>query len=178
HSAVAFTRGILRILDERELKGVIAHELAHIKNRDILISTIAAIIASAIVYLVEIGRFMMIFRSSNERQSHNPIVDILIILIAPIAAMIIQMAISRSREYLADETGAKFIRDPIALANALEKIQNYAYRIPLESNPATSHMFIIPPVLEGIARLFSTHPPTEERIKRLKQMARSLGIAY
>ncbi len=178
HSAVAFTTGILRILDERELKGVIAHELAHIKNRDILVSTIAAVIASAIVYLVEIGRFMIIFRSSDERQNHNPIADLLIILLAPIAAMIIQMAISRSREFLADETGAKFIRDPIALANALEKIEYYAYKIPLQSNPATSHMFIIPPIFEGIARLFSTHPPTQERIKRLKQMARSLGIAY
>lgn len=177
HSAVAFTTGILRLLDERELKGVIAHEIAHIKNRDILISTIAAIIVSAITYLVEIVKWSMIFRTSD-RENHNPIVDILIILLAPIAAVIIQMAISRSREYLADETGARFIRDPIALANALDKIQSYAYRVPLETNPSTSHLFIIPPVLEGLFKLFSTHPPTEERIKRLKQLARELGVAY
>ncbi len=178
HSAVAFTTGILRILDERELKGVIAHEIAHIKNRDILISTIAAVIASAIIYLIEIGRWIMIFRSSDDRENHNPIVDILIILLAPIAAIIIQMAISRSREFLADETGAKLIRDPIALANALQKIHNYAVQIPLNANPATSHMFIIPPIIEGFAKLFSTHPPTSERIKKLKEIARTLGIAY
>jgi len=178
HSAVAFTRGILRILDERELKGVIAHELAHIKNRDILISTISAVLASAIVYLIEIGRWMFIFRSSDERQNHNPIFDILIILLAPISAIIIQMAISRSREFLADETGAKFIRDPIALANALEKIEKGVYDYQFQANPATSHMFIIPPVLEGIQKLFSTHPPTRERIRKLKELARRMGVAY
>ncbi|MCX7947091.1 MAG: zinc metalloprotease HtpX [candidate division WOR-3 bacterium] len=178
HSAVAFTTGILRLLDERELKGVIAHEIAHIKNRDILISTISAIIVSAITYLVEMAKWAMIFRGSSNRENHNPILDILVILLAPIAAIIIQMAISRSREFLADETGAKIIRDPIALANALDKIQNYAYKVPLEANPSTSHLFIIPPILEGLFKLFSTHPPTEERIKRLKQLARELGVAY
>ncbi len=176
HAAVAFTEGILRLLDERELKGVIAHELAHIKNRDILISTIAATLATVIFYVADMARWMFIFGRHDE--DRNPIADILLLILAPIAAMMIQMAISRTREYLADETGAKFIRDPIALAKALEKLAMGNERVPTTATPTTAHMFIFPPVLDGIARLFSTHPPVEDRIARLIEMARKMGVMY
>lgn len=174
HAAVAFTQGILNLLNERELKGVIAHELAHIKNRDILISTVAATLATVIFYLADMGRWMLFLGRSEE--DRNPLAEILLIILAPIAAMLIQMAISRTREYLADETGAKFIRDPIALARALEKLAYGNSKVPTRAIPTTSHMFIFPPMLEGIARLFSTHPPVEERIARLMKMARRMGI--
>ena len=174
HAAVAFTQGILNLLNERELKGVIAHELAHIKNRDILISTVAATLATVIFYLADMGRWMLFLGRSEE--DRNPLAEILLIILAPIAAMLIQMAISRTREYLADETGAKFIRDPIALARALEKLAYGNSKVPTRAIPTTSHMFIFPPMLEGIARLFSTHPPVEERIARLMRMARRMGI--
>ena len=174
HAAVAVTEGILRILDERELRGVLAHEISHIKNRDILIGTIAATMAGAISMLANMAHWGMIFggRSSDDREGGHPIVALLMIIIAPLAAMLVQMAISRSREFGADATGATISGDPSSLANALRKLERGAQRIPLEANPATAHMFIVNPLTGGgLMTLFSTHPPMEERIRRLESMA-------
>jgi len=174
HAAVAVTEGILRILDERELRGVLAHELSHIKNRDILIGTIAATMAGAISMLANMAHWGMIFggRSSDNREGGHPIVALLMIIIAPLAAMLVQMAISRSREFGADATGATISGDPSSLANALRKLERGTQRIPMEANPATAHMFIVNPLTGGgLMTLFSTHPPMEERITRLEQMA-------
>jgi len=174
HAAVAVTEGILRILDERELRGVLAHELSHIKNRDILIGTIAATMAGAISMLANMAHWGMIFggRSSDDREGAHPIVALLMIIIAPLAAMLVQMAISRSREFGADATGATISGDPSSLANALRKLERGAQRIPMEANPATAHMFIVNPLTGGgLMTLFSTHPPMEERIRRLESMA-------
>ena len=174
HAAVAVTEGILRILDERELRGVLAHELSHIKNRDILIGTIAATMAGAISMLANMAHWGMIFggRSSDDRGGGHPIVALLMIIIAPLAAMLVQMAISRSREFGADATGATISGDPSSLANALRKLERGTQRIPMEANPATAHMFIVNPLTGGgLMTLFSTHPPMEERITRLEQMA-------
>lgn len=180
HAAVAVTTGILRILSPSELQGVLAHELGHVRNRDILVGTVAATIAGAISYLAQMAQWAMIFggRSSDEEQgSGNPIAAIVMMIVGPIAAMLVQMAISRAREYGADETGARICGRPLALANALRKLQMAAQRIPMEANPATSHMFIVNPLTwGGIARLFSTHPPIEERIARLEAMARARGM--
>jgi heat shock protein HtpX len=174
HAAVAVTEGILRILDERELRGVLAHELSHIKNRDILIGTIAATMAGAISMLANMAHWGMIFggRSSDNREGGHPIVALLMIIVAPLAAMLVQMAISRSREFGADETGAAISGDPLSLANALRKLERGAERIPLEANPATAHMFIVNPLTGGgLMNLFSTHPPMQERIRRLENLA-------
>ena len=174
HAAVAVTEGILRILDERELRGVLAHELSHIKNRDILIGTIAATMAGAISMLANMAHWGMIFggRSSENREGGHPIVALLMIVIAPLAAMLVQMAISRSREFGADATGATISGDPSSLANALRKLERGAERIPMEANPATAHMFIVNPLTGGgLMTLFSTHPPMQERIRRLESMA-------
>jgi len=174
HAAVAVTEGILRILDERELRGVLAHEISHIKNRDILIGTIAATMAGAISMLANMAHWGMIFggRSSENREGGHPIVALLMIIVAPLAAMLVQMAISRSREFGADATGATISGDPSSLANALRKLERGAQRIPLEANPATAHMFIVNPLTGGgLMTLFSTHPPMEERIRRLESMA-------
>jgi len=173
HAAVAVTEGILRILDERELRGVLAHELSHIKNRDILIGTIAATMAGAISMLANMAHWGMIFggRSSENREGGHPIVALLMIIIAPLAAMLVQMAISRSREFGADATGATISGDPSSLANALRKLERGAQRIPMEANPATAHMFIVNPLTAGgLMTLFSTHPPMQERIRRLEGM--------
>jgi heat shock protein HtpX len=173
HAAVAVTEGILRILDEPELRGVLAHELSHIKNRDILVGTIAATMAGAISMLANMAHWGMIFggRSSDNREGGHPIVALLMIIIAPLAAMLVQMAISRSREYGADETGAAISGDPQSLANALRKLERGAERIPMEANPATAHMFIVNPLTGGgLMTLFSTHPPMQERIRRLEGM--------
>ncbi|HYN53407.1 MAG TPA: zinc metalloprotease HtpX [Methylotenera sp.] len=175
HAAVAATTGIMRILSERELRGVMAHELAHVKHRDTLISTVSATIAGAIS---SIGTFGMLFggghNASGERNV-NPIVAMLIMVLAPMAAMLIQMAISRAREFEADKAGAEICRDPKALASALEKIHNYAHQIPnetAEAHPETGQMMIINPLSGGGLRgLFSTHPQTEERVARLMAMA-------
>ncbi|MEO6118337.1 MAG: zinc metalloprotease HtpX [Methylotenera sp.] len=175
HAAVAATTGIMRILSERELRGVMAHELAHVKHRDTLISTVSATIAGAIS---SIGTFGMLFggghNASGERNV-NPIVAMLIMVLAPMAAMLIQMAISRAREFEADKAGAEICRDPKALASALEKIHNYAHQIPnetAEAHPETGQMMIINPLSGGGMRgLFSTHPETEERVARLMAMA-------
>jgi heat shock protein HtpX len=173
HAAVAATTGILRVLSERELRGVMAHELAHVRHRDILISTISATMAGAIGML---ANFAMIFGGrDDEGRPANPIAGLLVALLAPLAAGLIQMAISRAREFEADRGGAEISGDPQALASALQKIQRYAQGIPLEAaehNPATAQMMIINPLSGGGLRgLFSTHPSTEERVERLLQMA-------
>ena len=175
HAAVAVTTGILQLLSARELRGVMAHELTHVKHRDILISTISATMAGAISAL---ANFAMFFggRSENGRPA-NPVVGILVALLAPLAASLIQMAISRGREYEADRGGAEISGDPQALADALGKIQMYAEgRIPLgpaEAHPETAQMMILNPLASGgLKSLFSTHPPTEERIARLRAMHR------
>ena len=171
HAAVAATTGILQLLSARELRGVIAHELTHVKHRDILISTVSATIAGAISALAQFG--MLFGGRDNERS--NPVVSILVMIIAPIAAMLIQFAISRAREYEADRGGAEISGDPNALADALAKIERYARGLPMEpaeEHPATAQMMIINPLAGGgVAELFSTHPPTEERIARLRAMA-------
>ena len=179
HAAVAVTEGILDLLTEEELKGVLGHELAHIKHRDILIQTVAATIAGAIVMLARMGQWALIFgglRGDNDEEGGGTLQTIgaiLILIIAPIAAFLIQMAISRAREYYADEGGAKFSGNPLYLANALRKLAYGVKRDPMEeANPATAHMFIVNPLKgSNIASLFSTHPPIEERISRLEAMA-------
>ncbi|MDR2259859.1 MAG: zinc metalloprotease HtpX [Azoarcus sp.] len=172
HAAVAVTSGILRLLSERELRGVMAHELAHVKHRDILISTIAATVAGAIALLAKFG--MLFGGRGNGNRPANPLVSILVMVLAPLAAMLIQMAVSRTREFGADRGGAEFSGDPEALASALGKIEAYAKRIPFhaaEEHPATAQMMIMNPLTGGGLRsLFSTHPPTGERIARLRAM--------
>jgi heat shock protein HtpX len=172
HAAVAVTQGILSVLDERELRAVLAHELSHVANRDILISSIAATIATAITYVAQLGFYL---GGPDDEDAPNPLAALLLVLLAPIAALIIQLAISRSREFGADATGGQVCGDPIALASALRKIEAYARRTPPATrNPSTAPLFIINPFRDGIAgfaRLFSTHPPTEERIRRLRALA-------
>ena len=175
HAVVAVTSGILRILSRQELKGVLAHELAHVKNRDILIGSIAATMAGAIMILAYMARFAAIFggsRDSEERGGGGIIGLLVMTIVAPIAAMLIQMAISRSREYLADASGAKFSGNPLGLAGALEKLETASKQIPMDDpKPATAHMFIVNPLSgRSLFNLFSTHPPIEERIARLKAM--------
>ncbi len=173
HGVVAVTTGIMRILSREELEGVIAHELAHIKHRDILVSTVAASIAGAISYLAQMAQWAMIFggRSSDENRGGNPVASLVMMIVGPIAAMLVQMAISRSREYGADAVGARISGNPLYLANALKKLHMASQKIPMNANPATSHMFIVNPLTGGgILKLFSTHPPMEERVKRLESM--------
>ena len=171
NAAVAATTGIMQILTDRELRGVMAHELAHVKHRDTLISTISATIAGAIS---SIGSFGMLFAGGNRERGGHPVVAILILILAPIAAMLIQMAISRAREFEADKGGADISQDPASLAAALKKIHNYAHQIPMETaqmHPETAQMMIINPLsASGMQGLFSTHPQTEERIARLLAM--------
>ncbi len=180
HAAIAVTSGIVRSLSSDELRGVIGHELAHVKNRDILIGTVAATIAGAISMIAQMAQFAFIFgggRSSDNREGANPIAAIAMIIVAPLAAMLIQMAISRSREFLADEGGAKMAGNPISLANALRKLENASKRIPMNASPATAHMFIVSPLSGGgLLKLFSTHPPLEERISRLEAMVRGTAV--
>ena len=167
HAAVAATEGILRILDDRELEGVLAHELAHVKHRDILISSIAATLAAAIMM---ISRFAMFFGGgrSDDGEQRNPVALLATLILAPIAAMLIQAAISRSREYDADAGGAAIAGSPLGLVSALRKIESASRSVPLEANAATAHMFIIKPFsVRGMLSLFSTHPPTEQRIQAL-----------
>jgi heat shock protein HtpX len=168
HAAVAATEGILRILSDDELEGVLAHELAHVKHRDILISSIAATLAAAIMM---IARFAMFFGGSrDDREGSNPVALLATIILAPIAAMLIQAAISRSREYDADAGGAAIAGSPHGLVTALRKIESASRQVPLDANPATAHMFIIKPFsVSGLLGLFSTHPPTEDRIQALLQ---------
>lgn len=174
HGTVAVTTGIMRILSREELEGVIAHELAHIKHRDILVSTIAATIAGAISYLAQMAQWAAIFgggRHDDEEGGSNPIAAIVMMIVGPIAAMLVQMAISRSREYGADAGGARIAGNPMYLANALKKLHMASKQIPMDANPATSHMFIVNPLSGGgLLKLFSTHPPMEERVARLEAM--------
>lgn len=174
HAAVAVTTGLLQLLDRNELAGVLAHELGHIKNRDILISSMAAVLAGAISYLATMAQWAMLFgggRSGNEGGRGNPLATLVMIIVAPIAAALIQMAISRSREYLADETGAKISGQPRSLASALEKLTASNRQLPMQVNPASAQMYIVNPLRGGqLANLFSTHPPMEERIRRLRAM--------
>lgn len=172
HAVVAVTQGIMRLLDESELKGVLAHELAHIKNRDILIGSIAATMAGAIMMIANMARWGAMFgggRSSDDNNNGGGAIGMIAMsIIAPIAAMLIQMAISRSREYAADAAGASFTGNPNGLANALKKISSGAQNRPIDAAPATAHMFIINPLSgQSLMSLFSTHPPVEERIARL-----------
>jgi len=172
HAAVAATEGILQILGDEELEGVIAHELAHVKHRDILISSVAATLAAAIMM---VARFTIFFGGgrSDDSQGQNPIALLLTIVLAPVAAMLIQAAISRSREYDADAGGAAIAGSPLGLVSALRKIEAAARGVPLDANPATAHMFIIKPFsAAGMLGLFSTHPPTEMRIQALLGPAR------
>ncbi len=169
NAAVAATQGLLQMLDDDEIEGVMAHELAHVKNRDILTGTIAATLVGAIAMLAQFGRFGML----RSRQRQNPIMLIAILIAAPLAAMLIRMAISRGNEYAADRGGAKISRKPGSLADALVKISRGVERVPMErGNPAHAHLFIINPFLGGgLQKLFSTHPPMEARVKRLREMA-------
>jgi heat shock protein HtpX len=173
HAAVAATEGIMRLLNEQELEGVIAHELAHVKHRDILISSIAATMAAAIMMLAQTARFAALFGGGNrdDREGSNPLAFLATIILAPIAAVLIQAMISRSREFLADAGGAKIAGSPLGLVNALRKLEAGSKQIPLDANPATSHMFIIKPFSAGsLLNMFSTHPPTEQRIHALMNL--------
>jgi heat shock protein HtpX len=171
HAAVAATEGLLRLLDERELEGVIAHELAHVKHRDILISSVAATIAAAIMMLARMAQYAAIFggvRGGDRDNGPNPIALLALVILAPLAAILVQAAISRSREFAADAGAARIVGSPYGLVDALRKIESAARRVPLDANPATAHMFIVKPfTASGLLALFSTHPPTERRIAAL-----------
>jgi len=176
HAAVAVTEGILRLMNERELTGVLAHELSHVKNRDILISSIAATLAGVIMMVANMARWAAIFGGFNrddDRDGGGGIIGLIAMsILAPMAAMIIQMAISRTREYAADATGARMSGDPLGLASALKKLGMASERIPLDASPQTAHFFIVNPLSgRSFMQLFSTHPPLEDRIARLETMA-------
>jgi heat shock protein HtpX len=177
NAVIAVTEGILRILDEDELEGVLAHELSHVKNRDVLVSTIAATLAGAITYLAHMAQWSAMFgghRRDDDEGGASPIAAIAMAIVAPIAAMLVQMAVSRAREYHADATGAAISGKPQGLARALEKLHMAQHVVPMHANPATAHMFIVNPLTgRNFANLFSTHPPMEERIARLRAMERT-----
>jgi heat shock protein HtpX len=174
HAAVAVTEGIMRILDQDELEGVLAHELSHVKNRDVLISTIAATLAGAITYLAHMAQWAAMFgggRRDDDEGGSNPIALIAMAVMAPIAAMLVQLAVSRAREYQADATGARLAGRTWGLSKALEKLQMAQQVAPMDANPATAHLFIVNPLSgQAFMNLFSTHPPLEERIARLRAM--------
>jgi heat shock protein HtpX len=176
HAAVAVTEGILRMLSPDELEGVLAHEMAHVRNRDILVGTMAATLAGAVMMLARFAQFAAIFggggRDRDEEGGGGIVGMLFMAIVAPIGAMLIQMAVSRSREYLADETGAKFCGKPLSLARALEKISGISREVPMDATPATAHMFIVSPLTgKGVLSLFSTHPPVEKRVERLRSLA-------
>ena len=174
HAVVCCTAGILRLLSQDELEGVIAHELAHIKHRHMLVGTLAATMAGAIAML---ARFAIFFGGRNDR---NPVALILLLIVAPLAAMIIQFAISRQNEFQADRTGGEISGDPLSLANALRRMDSYARQIPMDVNPAAAQLAIVNPLAgrrSGVMGLFRTHPPTEERVERLEEQARLGGTA-
>jgi heat shock protein HtpX len=171
HAAVVVTQGILQVLDDDELRGVLAHELSHVKNRDILIGSVAAAVAMGITLVARMAMWGALFGGGGDRDGGNAFGAIAMMILAPIAAAMLQMSLSRSREYQADATGAHFTGNPYALASALQKIDAYSKRVPLQANPSTAHLFIIQPFL-GVnagmfANLFSTHPPVAKRIERL-----------
>ena len=169
HAVIAITEGLVQLLNDNELRGVISHEMSHIKNRDILISCIAAVLAGAIMVLVRFGFWF----GGNRNRNNNAIIALLLMIFAPIAAMLIQMAISRSREYIADADGAKISNDPLALASALRKLSEGNLRKKNDVNPQTAHMFIVNPLKSGgLENMFSTHPPIQDRIKKLEEMAK------
>lgn len=169
---VAVTSGLLRLMSQREIRGVIAHEIAHIKNRDILVATVAAAIAAAIGYLANVLTFSAFFGRTEDEGDEAAAGGLLAALVAPIAATLIQLGVSRSREYLADETGARLSGDPEALATALEKLERTATLVPVEASPATASLFIVSPLSGGgLMGLFATHPPTKERARRLRSLA-------
>ncbi|MEW6734826.1 MAG: zinc metalloprotease HtpX [Acidobacteriota bacterium] len=174
HAAIAVTEGLIRLLDKNELAAVIAHELGHVKNRDTLVMTVAATIAGALSMLANTAMWSMMLegRNSHDNDEESPLAGLISIIVAPIAAVLIQMAISRSREFHADETGAELCGNPLALASALNKIEAWSQRIPISTGtPATAHLFIINPFTRSsLAQLFSTHPPTIARIKRLQAL--------
>ena len=171
HASVAVTQGILDLLNDEELEGVLAHELGHVNNRDILISSVAATVAGAITMLASMGRWAMMFRGmggDREERGGGGFGALLMLILAPIAASLIQLAVSRSREYQADATGAHFTGNPYALASALSKLDAYSRRVPMQATPSTAHLFIIQPLLGmNLGSLFSTHPPIAKRIERL-----------
>jgi heat shock protein HtpX len=168
HASVAVTHGILGLLTDEELEGVLAHELGHVNNRDILISSVAATIAGAITMLASMGRFAMIFGGGDRDRRGGGLSALFMLIVAPIAASLIQLAVSRSREYQADATGAHYTGNPYALASALQKLDAYSRRVPMQATPSTAHLFIIQPLLGmNFASLFSTHPPIAKRIERL-----------
>lgn len=170
-AAVAVTEGILRLLNREELEGVIAHELAHVKNRDTLISTMAAVMAGVLTFLARMGQYRMIFGGRNRNSGAATLLQLLAIIFAPLAAIIIRMAISRSREYVADNTGARIAGSSQGLASALMKMQRHVQGNPMKVNEATAHLFILNPIsAKGLGSLFSTHPPIEERVKRLRKI--------
>jgi heat shock protein HtpX len=174
HAAVAVTEGIMRILDQEELEGVLAHELSHVRNRDILIATIAATLAGAITYLAHMAQWAAMFgggRGRDDEEGSNPLALIAMAVLAPVAAMLVQLAVSRAREYQADATGARLAGKTWGLAKALEKLQMAQQVVPMAANPATAHLFIVNPLSgRSLMNLFSTHPPLEERIARLRAM--------
>jgi heat shock protein HtpX len=168
HASVAVTHGILGLLNDEELEGVLAHELGHVGNRDILISSAAATIAGAITMLASMGRFAMIFGGGRDDRRGGGLSALFMLIVAPIAASLIQLAVSRSREYQADATGAHYTGNPYALASALQKLDAYSRRVPMQASPSTAHLFIIQPLLGmNFGNLFSTHPPIAKRIERL-----------
>ena len=173
HAAVAVTEGIMRILDDEELEGVLAHELAHVTNRDVLISTVAATLAGAITYLAHMAQWAAFFggHRSDDDDAPSPIAMMLMAMVAPIAAMLVQLAVSRAREFQADATGARLAGRTWGLSKALEKLEMAKQVVRMDANPATAHLFIVNPLSgQALMRLFSTHPPIEERIARLRAM--------
>jgi heat shock protein HtpX len=171
HASVAFTAGILQIMNDNEIEGVVAHELGHVLHRDILISSVAATLAAAITFLARMAFWFGGSRDEDERGGGSPIAAIAMMILAPIAAGLIQMAISRSREYDADAASAKYVGSPYPLINGLQKLDTWSKRIPMEATPSTAHLFIIKPFTgKSLMRLFSTHPSTEDRIARLQEM--------
>lgn len=173
HASVAVTEGIMRILSDDELEGVIAHELSHVHNRDTLIMTVVATVAGAIYMLSDMARWAMFFGGRDDNRERGNAVSILVIaILAPVVATLIQLAISRSREYMADESGAKLCGRPLSLANALRKLYTFSRQVPMQANPTTAHLFIVNPLTGGgLLNLFSTHPPIERRIARLEELA-------
>jgi heat shock protein HtpX len=177
HSAVAVTQGILGILTEEELEGVIAHELSHVGNRDILISSIAATLAATITFLARLAFYAAIFGGGRDDEDRGSgIGELAFLILGPIAAMLIQLAVSRSREYQADDSGGRLCGKPLALASALAKLERGAQLVPVQTNAAMAHMYIVNPLRgRSMSRMFSTHPPTEERIARLQRLAQVIG---